>query len=168
MYYHTARHAAADALCWRVRLRWPRTPELRGIWHPPFAALSHRLNDDELTFEGIGQRAGTAKLGYAKAKGAMLEARSNNFEHIWVDICCIDKSSSAELSEAINSMWAWYQNSSACYVYLADVSTTIESSLSDFDAEFCKSECFTRGWTLQELVAPREVVFYNKEWIRSE
>lgn len=132
---------------------------------PSLAALSHRWTDDEPTFKDIGQRTGTAKSGYAKAKGAMLEAKNASLEYIWVDTCCIDKSSSAELSEAINSMWTWYQNPSVCFVYLADVSATIESSPSNFDAEFCRSEWFTRGWTLQELVAPRKVEFYDQDWV---
>ena len=69
---------------------------------------------------------------------------------------CIDKSSSAELSEAINSMFQWYKNSSVCYVYLADISRK--------NMELASSRWFTRGWTLQELIAPREVVFFDEDW----
>jgi hypothetical protein len=74
--------------------------------------------------------------------------------------CCIDKKSSAELSEAINSMYRWYQQSAVCYVFLADVS----SDKPEIKVQFKSSRWFTRGWTLQELIAPQNVVFYSKEW----
>jgi hypothetical protein len=74
--------------------------------------------------------------------------------------CCIDKTSSAELSEAINSMFRWYSRSKVCYAYLTDV------SYDGFDDSLPKSRWFTRGWTLQELLAPSSVVFYSAEWTR--
>ncbi|KAI1379305.1 hypothetical protein F4677DRAFT_442285 [Hypoxylon crocopeplum] len=80
------------------------------------------------------------------------EAASNGLEHFWVDTCCIDKSNNTELSRAINSMFKWYRGSAKCYVYLSDVPK---------DAVFRKSRWFTRGWTLQELVAPRSVEFFS-------
>ena len=70
------------------------------------------------------------------------------------DLCCIDKTSSAELSEAINSMYRWYQESGVCYAYLADVPPNA----------FSKSRWFTRGWTLQELIAPSTVIFLDQKW----
>lgn len=79
-----------------------------------------------------------------------------------INRCCIDKTSSAELSEAINSMFRWYQNAQACYAYLADVSS--DSGPSQEPSEFSKSRWFTRGWTLQELIAPSNVVFYSRDW----
>jgi hypothetical protein len=85
-----------------------------------------------------------------------------------VDTCCIDKSSSAELSEAINSMFRWYQNADKCYVYLADVSTSgdgtnLQLSPTTWEAAFRGSRWFTRGWTLQELIAPVSVEFFSRE-----
>jgi hypothetical protein len=68
--------------------------------------------------------------------------------------CYIDKTSSAELSEAINSMYHWYQESGVCYTYLADVPPNA----------FSKSRWFTRGWTLQELIAPSTVIFLDQKW----
>lgn len=76
---------------------------------------------------------------------------------MWIDTCCIDKSSSAELSEAINSMYRWYESSQECYAYLEDV------SIDDVD-QFGSSRWFARGWTLQELLAPRNLYFYDKNW----
>jgi hypothetical protein len=73
--------------------------------------------------------------------------------------CCIDKTSSAELSEAINSMFRWYKNAAVCYVYLSDVSRS-----DDLTPSMSKSRWFTRGWTLQELLAPSVIVFYSAEW----
>ncbi|KAK3943598.1 hypothetical protein QBC46DRAFT_420065 [Diplogelasinospora grovesii] len=87
-------------------------------------------------------------------------ARQHGYEYIWIDTCCIDKSSSAELSEAINSMFKWYETSGLCLVFLADFT---ESSGLDPDS-LSKSRWFTRGWTLQELLAPPEVKFYDFNW----
>ena len=74
-----------------------------------------------------------------------------------VDTCCIDKSSSAELTESINSMYRWYQEAAICYAYLFDVQSGDMSSLS-------RSAWLTRGWTLQELIAPARVEFYSSTW----
>src|SRR4051812_28056590 len=82
--------------------------------------------------------------------------------------CCIDKSSSAELSEAINSMFRWYRNANVCYVYLEGVNRIPKDRVDDADAvddaQFAASRWFTRGWTLQELLAPKSVVFYGRDW----
>ena len=84
----------------------------------------------------------------------------------WVDTCCIDKSSSAVLSEAIISMFRWYHNSTKCYVYLSDISRPA-FDVNDFnrcELAFRNSRWFTRGWTLQELLAPASVEFFSKDW----
>jgi hypothetical protein len=83
----------------------------------------------------------------------------------WIDSCCIDKTSSAELSEAINSMFRWYQNAQVCYAYLSDVPAIEDLDHYRKDSEFRRSKWFTRGWTLQELLAPEIVVFYNHDWV---
>jgi hypothetical protein len=90
-------------------------------------------------------------------------ARIRGFDYIWIDTCCIDKSSSAELSETINSMFQWYKGSEICYAYLADVSC-YDYPTEFGDSEFSQSRWFTRGWTLQELVAPKEVIFVDRDW----
>ncbi|KAF2402813.1 hypothetical protein EJ06DRAFT_536366 [Trichodelitschia bisporula] len=82
---------------------------------------------------------------------------SDNIYFVWIDTVCIDKSSSTELSEAINSMFQWYSDAQVCYAYLDNVH--------DRDLqEFAESKWFTRGWTLQELIAPWEVCFYDSSW----
>ena len=86
-------------------------------------------------------------------------------QYFWIDTCCIDKSNSSELQEAINSMFRWYHNAAKCYVYLADVSRpTLDADVGlSWESSFRKSRWFTRGWTLQELVAPMLVEFFSKE-----
>ena len=89
-------------------------------------------------------------------------ARRDGFEFVWIDTCCIDQKSSAELSESINSMYMWYARSAVCYAYLQDVSSTAEPQSAD--SEFRQSVWFTRGWTLQELIAPSDVMFFTGSW----
>ncbi|EJF61857.1 HET-domain-containing protein, partial [Dichomitus squalens LYAD-421 SS1] len=86
----------------------------------------------------------------------------DGFRYIWIDSCCIEKQSSSELSEAINSMYAWYRDSKLCYAFLADVSAC--GTTEDWKTQFSQSRWFRRGWTLQELIAPSEVVFLSQEW----
>jgi hypothetical protein len=66
--------------------------------------------------------AAESKPGYGKIRFCGEQARRDGFQYFWIDTCCIDKSSSAELQEAINSMFRWYRDAVKCYVYLADVS----------------------------------------------
>ncbi|CVL03915.1 related to beta transducin-like protein [Fusarium proliferatum] len=103
----------------------------------------------------MGRESAKSKKGYAKLKSCCRIARENSFEYIWDDTCCIDKTSSTELSEAINSIYRYYQEASICYVYLADISTVSEIS---------NSRWFTRGWTLQELITPNSMIFFDKDW----
>lgn len=98
-----------------------------------------------------------------KIRGFCTYARTAGYHFAWADMCCIDKSSSAELSEAINSMFEWYRLATVCYVYLADVPAEDEVSRR-VDKEFRQSRWHTRGWTLQELLAPRRVVFLSRMW----
>ncbi|OSD04108.1 HET-domain-containing protein [Trametes coccinea BRFM310] len=89
-------------------------------------------------------------------------ALADGYDYVWLDTACIDNSSSAELSEAINSMYHWYSQARICYAYLADVSfQTVASSL---QSQFMESRWFRRGWTLQELIAPHIVIFLSAEW----
>ena len=97
-----------------------------------------------------------------KIRDACSHARTEGFRYIWIDSCCIDKTSSSELSEAINSMYAWYARADICYAYLADVPT--EEDHTKDGSCFRKSRWFTRGWTLQELLAPPHLVFLSKSW----
>lgn len=145
-----------------MRLIDVNTYELKEFWGsdiPPYAILSHTWADDEVSCSDMQERLGAAKqkASFNKIRGCCIEAVKHGLKWAWVDSCCIDKRSSAELSEAINSMFAWYTKSDICFVYLADVlpgglSTEDANNLDD---EFSKSRWFTRGWTLQELIAPQ-------------
>ena len=101
---------------------------------------------------------------YVKIDGCCDQALKNGYSYVWIDTVCIDKSSSAELSEAINSMYKWYANARVCYVYLSDVDSTFDP-LDDVESvDFRKSRWFTRGWTLQELLAPWRLEFFTSSW----
>jgi hypothetical protein len=136
---------------------------------PSYGILSHTWGADteEVTFRDIIDGNGKSKAGYDKIRFCAERARSDNLQYFWVDTCCIDKSNSTELAEAINSMFCWYRDAAKCYVYLPDVSRptsdTIKSDQIHWELEFRKSRWFTRGWTLQELIAPQTVEFFSKE-----
>ncbi|KAI9775928.1 MAG: hypothetical protein M1839_000717 [Geoglossum umbratile] len=136
---------------------------------PCYAILSHTWgsDDEELTFNDLVNGTGKSKAGYRKIRFCGKQAANDGLQFFWVDTCCIDKSSSAELSEAINSMFHWYQDAARCYVYLSDVSVSTSDGDDEFSRRwkpaFKKSRWFTRGWTLQELIAPTSVEFFSKE-----
>lgn len=130
---------------------------------PRYAILSHTwgADRDEVTFAVFHAGIGKAKIGYEKIDFCQKQATDHGIDHFWIDTCCIDKGSSAELSEAINSMYQWYQESDRCYVFLQDVSTAAFQD--DAMAAMRSSRWMTRGWTLQELLAPSSVEFFSKE-----
>ncbi|KAF7533415.1 hypothetical protein G7054_g7110 [Neopestalotiopsis clavispora] len=139
---------------------------------PPYAILSHTWGEeeDEVMLEDICEGRAAEREGYKKIQFIARQAASDNLQYFWVDTCCIDQSSSAELSEAINCMFKWYQNASKCYVYLSDVfcygasaNALGEPGGNAWERDFPKSRWFTRGWTLQELVAPPCVEFFSAE-----
>ncbi|OAA75436.1 Heterokaryon incompatibility [Akanthomyces lecanii RCEF 1005] len=132
--------------------------EFYGSAIPEYAILSHRWLDDEVSFQDLQSGQAASKAGYAKIQRCCEQAAQDGLAYAWVDTCCIDKTSSAELNEAINSMYAWYRDSALCYAFLSDVSAAAA------DGSFDDSAWFTRGWTLQELIAPAHVVFYNATW----
>jgi hypothetical protein len=136
----------------------------------PYTILSHTWGQasEEVTFEDIMEGSGRCKAGYKKIKFCGEQAARDGFTYFWVDSCCIKKSSDAELSESINSMFRWYQRAEKCYVYLSDVSTGKrkrgdQNSQNTWEAAFRGSRWFTRGWTLQELLAPVSVEFFSRE-----
>ncbi|KAI5986984.1 heterokaryon incompatibility protein-domain-containing protein [Pisolithus orientalis] len=141
-----------------------------------YAILSHRWGA-EVSYEEMtglmkmekGEREEVRqRTGYRKIIKSCEQARMDGHEWLWIDTCCIDKRSSSELSEAINSMYRWYQNAQVCYAYLNDVDELPRSTGPyDFPMFICGlngPEWFTWGWTLQELIAPRELEFFNKDW----
>ena len=139
----------------------------KDIIHPtsPYAILSHTWgeDDEEVTFEDLKNGSGKTKIGYRKLQFCGQQAARDGLQYFWVDTCCINKSRDSELSEAINSMFRWYCKAAICYVYLADVWTKdqIDPSLQPWEAAFRNSRWFTRGWTLQELIAPPLVEFFS-------
>lgn len=160
------------------------TPRICTHAGQPYAILSHRWADNpnhEVLFADIeevdvlyfgkgdeeyqtivkntqyvGRHPGY-KPAFGKLQGAARRALNDGYAFIWIDTCCIDKNSSSELSEAINSMWMWYKSSSICYAYLGDATKIA-------DDQFSLSSWWTRGWTLQELLAPRHLVFFTAAW----
>jgi hypothetical protein len=138
---------------------------------PEYAILSHTWgrNDEEVTYKELMDGTGKSKTGYNKIQFCGEQAKRDGLQYFWVDTCCIDKSSSAELQEAINSMFRWYRDAAKCYVYLSDVSsaTLNASDMSDklWEVAFRKSRWLTRGWTLQELIAPASVEFFSEEGV---
>ena len=131
---------------------------------PSYAILSHtwEANNQEVTFLDLEKGIGSSKSGYRKIQFCGAQAQKDGLKYFWVDSCCIDKSNNTELSEAINSMFRWYQNAAKCYVYLSDVSAVNCTQLQRQSA-FVRSRWFTRGWTLQELLAPRSVQFFSHD-----
>ena len=136
---------------------------------PRYAILSHTwgADDEEATFKDLVDGVGKNKSGYSKIRFCGKQATKDGLQYFWVDTCCINKLSSAELSEAINSMFRWYQDATRCYVYLSDVSVSGSVGDDEFSRRwkpaFKRSRWFTRGWTLQELIAPTSVEFFSKE-----
>ncbi|PPQ98154.1 hypothetical protein CVT26_003200 [Gymnopilus dilepis] len=130
---------------------------------PTYAALSHTWGDGEVTFEQISSPAAKSMTGYAKITKCCEVASQGGFKYVWIDTCCIDKTSSAELSEAINSMYRWYKAARICYAYLSDVPSSDDPHAEN--SRFARSRWFTRGWTLQELIAPPLLVFYSSDWV---
>lgn len=118
-----------------------------------------------MSFQDIrdSAKAGTLE-GYRKIRLTCQQALQDGLNYAWVDTCCIDKASSAELSKAINSMYRWYADSEVCYAYLEDISTISQDGRGDSEEDFKRSRWHTRGWTLQELLAPRNVIFYSSNW----
>lgn len=140
---------------------------------PPYAILSHTWGDGEVSlaeFQRLDEHT-RAKPGFSKIQKTCDIAEAHDIAHVWVDTCCIDKTSSAELSEAINSMYSYYRRATVCFAYINDwyPNTTWKNLSSGKSKGKSKSESsplrwFTRGWTLQELIAPSDVRFYDSTW----
>lgn len=147
--------------------------EIDNVGEYSYAILSHCWGREEVSYEDflLSQQPSdlvppwqaarahqtTRKAGYCKILQFCQVAKLRGFDWCWIDTCCIDKKSSAELSESINSMWNWYWNSGLCIVYLADVDTSVPEAID-------KSRWFRRCWTLQELLAPRRLLFCASSW----
>ncbi|EDO04154.1 hypothetical protein SS1G_06637 [Sclerotinia sclerotiorum 1980 UF-70] len=123
----------------------------------------------EVNFEDINSGNGKAKTGYEKLQFCGKQAACDNINYFWVDTCCIKKTSDPELSESLNSMFRWYRKARKCYVYLSDVEVVqngVEQPQSVWEGRFRASQWFTRGWTLQELLAPISIEFFSRDCCR--
>lgn len=143
------------------------TRDLVGDAIPKYAIISHTCgnDDDEVTFCDLMHGRGKEKLGYEKLMFCSQRARHDGLRHVWIDTCCIDRANNTEPSEAIKSMYSWYLKASS-------VTSTLRMCLQrvgmllDLHAgglAFRASRWFTRGWTLQELIAPAIVEFFSRE-----
>ena len=128
-----------------------------------YAILSHTWAAEEVSFLDMsnGSPSVKNKAGFVKIRETCRLARQKQLKYVWIDTCCIDKSSSAELSEAINSMFNWYAQSAVCFAQLFDLRPGV--GLETQDLELCR--WFKRGWTLQELIAPSVLELYDSEWM---
>lgn len=142
-----------------INCRTLQTEEYFGSQIPKaYAILSHRWEKDEAVYQDFEKppEATAQKAGWIKVRKFCSLALEEGYEYAWVDTCCIDKQNLVELSEAINSMFRWYAEATVCYTYLSDVLSAGEG--------IAKSLWFTRGWTLQELIAPPRMKFFDKHW----
>jgi hypothetical protein len=136
---------------------------------PPYAILSHTWEKEEIEFEDI-QSDPELLLDYstshsersAKIRNACRQADIDGHQYIWIDTCCINKPSDSELSEAINSMYKFNERAAICFAYLFDVVKV--GPTDEVRSSLAKSKWFTRGWTLQELIAPLQVRFFSSQW----
>ncbi|KAH7082415.1 heterokaryon incompatibility protein-domain-containing protein [Paraphoma chrysanthemicola] len=158
-------------------LTWNQTYQLRLVKFdntertPPYAILSHTWNQDEeqeVTYDDVVAGNATSKSSYEKVEFCIGQAERDGIAYIWIDTCCIERRNGPEIAEAINSMFRWYQKAENCYVYLTDVSIPAdgnEALLSSMAwvSVFQDSRWFRRGWTLQELLAPHTVRFYDRD-----
>jgi hypothetical protein len=146
---------------WLIDSTTIRLTSVPGPGSSPYAILSHTWNgNDEVMFqEFISSDRDITHRKFRKITETCRLARERGIPYVWVDSCCIDKTSSAELTEAINSMFRWYKEAVVCFTYLADLAVD-----SDMACDLQKCKWFTRGWTLQELVASKNVEFYDEAW----
>ncbi|RMZ71925.1 conidial yellow pigment biosynthesis polyketide synthase [Pyrenophora seminiperda CCB06] len=149
---------------WLLDVKAIELHEFIGDNIPVYAILSHRWGVEEVSFVEMRKpkyrENAKRKAGFNKIEKCCAQAEKDGYKWAWIDSCCIDKRSSAELTEAINSMFQWYKLSDRCYVYLSDVSGGNEAI-----QRLNESQWFTRGWTLQELLGPKTIVFFTQDWV---
>lgn len=146
--------------CRALTLEWFEHAEA-----PPYAILSHTWGDDEVSFHDFKSTdTREDRQGWRKIDLTCRQTLEHHLGYAWVDCCCINRDSSSELSESINSMFRWYSQSTHCYVFLADVCLDKPSSSPERLPDITTSHWFTRGWTLQELIAPLTLSFFDGNW----
>jgi hypothetical protein len=144
-----------------MRLLNTRTLKLETFFSlpPTYAILSHTWGADEPTFDDMAAGTADQRAGYQKIVHSSKKAVKRDISYIWIDTICINKSSSSELSEAINSMYRYYQRARICFAFLEDTAPGDQ-----VEEKMLASKWWTRGWTLQELLAPRHLTFYSRDW----
>lgn len=135
---------------------------------PVYAILSHTWhtnNSKEVSFQDMEAGTGKTKAGWHKLDFCAKQAAADGLQYFWIDTCCIDKRNAVELAAAINSMFRWYRKAARCYVFLSDVSKPDDggNNQNEWESAFRKSRWFTRGWTLQELIAPTLLDFFSSD-----
>ncbi|KAI0451251.1 HET-domain-containing protein [Xylaria acuta] len=154
---------------WFLNTKTYSLEERYGHEVPRYAILSHTWQEEEVLFHELRESNDDYQLkaGYFKIKACCDLAAARGIPYAWVDTCCIDKLHSAELSEALNSMYQYYHKATECYIYLADVPGDLDrpgQTRSQQLSALESSRWFTRGWTLQELIASSERAFYAQDW----
>jgi hypothetical protein len=167
---------------WLLHSRQLRLEQLFDSDIPEYTILSHRWEDHEVSYQKLLEVIKPSPIHalldttpgtldnpqFAKIQKCRDKAIKQNFQWVWIDTCCMNEESNAELSEAINSMDRWYENEAFYFVYMSDVERTqldAHGRKTDDFGNFLRCKWFTRGWTLQELLAPRQrVLFYDGEW----
>ncbi|KIM50893.1 hypothetical protein SCLCIDRAFT_749189 [Scleroderma citrinum Foug A] len=140
---------------------------LSHCWGPPEQELQFKEMKKLIIMDERRRNEIRKRSGYKKILDTCKQARQDQLDWVWVDTCCINKDSSSELSEAINSMFRWYAKSERCYAYLHDIDELVFPSEPDMERFYEFNgwpKWFSRGWTLQELVAPKDVYFFNRRW----
>ena len=134
---------------------------------PAYAILSHRWRENEISYQDfLNTTKDALYIGFAKVAHACAQAKQTGLDWIWIDTCCIDKTSSTELSMSINSMFRWYRDAQVCFAYLDDVNPLNRDKVEDkLEDHILKSKWFTRGWTLQEMLASRDMQFFDANWV---
>jgi hypothetical protein len=148
-----------------INVKTLEVEEFFDIYVPEYAILSHTWADGEVSLQDWANRENRRfKPGFHKISKACQQTVEDGLDYLWIDTNCIDKNSSSELSEAINSMYTWYRRSQVCYAYLEDVPWSSLGQCKEAGSCFRNARWFTRGWTLQELIAPETVKFFAQDW----
>ncbi|KAF4997486.1 hypothetical protein FGRMN_3850 [Fusarium graminum] len=130
-----------------------------------YATLSHTWEQREITYqEWLGSRLHAPNAAKKVLEACRVAKDSLKVQLLWADTCCINKSNRREVDQAVNSMFAWYRNSTVCLAYLSDIPTANTNASKLLSSQLRRSRWFTRGWTLVELLAPRQLIFYAADW----
>ena len=121
----------------------------------------HRASKSLMKASSAAKVVGACQAVFRWSERSKGEAQQREPKHVWLDTVCIDKRDAVELSRSINSMYKWYREAKMCFAYLFDFRQNDPSSGVPTKDQ---SEWFKRGWTLQELVAPKNVMFFDRDW----